>query len=78
MGKPYTYGKAVYDEATVQAENAAIQPFTTGGLLRHMFAHKLIVGNNIKKMDGGLAGTIEGMKYLQEGKVSAEKLVYTL
>jgi len=76
-GRPYSYGKAVYDEATVKSENEKIQPFTTGGIIRHMYKHGLLKGNNIKKMDGGLAGTIEGMEYLQDGKVSAEKLVYT-
>lgn len=76
MGNAYSYGKAEYDEATVKAENEKIQPFTTGGILRHLFAHKLLQGPNVKKQQGGLAGTIEGMKYLQEGKVSAEKLVY--
>ncbi len=38
----------------------------------------ILRGNKIKKMDGGLDSINEGLKYLQDGKVSAEKLAYTI
>ncbi|CEH18277.1 Zinc-binding oxidoreductase [Ceraceosorus bombacis] len=78
LGHPFAYGKATYDEATVSAENAKMQAFTSQGIFRHLFASGLLRGNVIKHMDGGLSGIPQGFKYMQEGKVSLEKLAYRI
>lgn len=45
--------------------------FTSGdqGLFYHLLQNKLITGNRIKTLPGGLDGIIEGLKLLEEGKV---------
>lgn len=71
LGHPFAYGNATFDDATVSEENAKLQPFTTQGIFRHLFASGLLRGNVIKHMQGGLAGIPQGLKYMQEGKVRA-------
>lgn len=40
------------------------------GLFYHLLSNKLISGNRIKTLEGGLGGIIDGLKLLEEGKVS--------
>jgi hypothetical protein len=70
LGKPFNYGPAEFKEDFVKSENEKLQPFTSGGILRHLLRNELIKGNKMKKMDGGLESVPQGMKYMEEGKVS--------
>jgi len=70
LGKPFNYGPAEFKEDFVKSENKKLQPFTSGGILRHLLRNELIKGNKMKKMDGGLESVPQGMKYMEEGKVS--------
>ena len=51
--------------------------FTSGdqGLFYHLLQNKLITGNRIKTLPGGLDGIIEGLKLLEEGKVRLTYLI---
>jgi hypothetical protein len=70
LGKPFNYGPAEFKEDFVKSENEKLQPFTSGGILRHLLRSELIKGNKMKKMDGGLESVPQGMKYMEEGKAS--------
>ncbi|EPQ30442.1 uncharacterized protein PFL1_01968 [Pseudozyma flocculosa PF-1] len=80
LGRPFTYGKAEFGQDIVDKDSAFIKQWLNGdqGLFHHLFKNKRITGNKIKHMEGGLHAVTEGLKYLQEGKVSAEKLAYTI
>ncbi|EST05610.1 Alcohol dehydrogenase, C-terminal [Kalmanozyma brasiliensis GHG001] len=80
LGRPFNYGKAVYDQATVEADSKKMQEWLNGdkGHFYTLFKQGLLKGNRTKEMQGGLEGINEGMKYLQEGKASAEKLTYRI
>lgn len=56
----------------VEKDREWMLQFTSGdkGLFYHLFENKLISGNRIKNLEGGLEGVIEGLKQLEEGKVS--------
>ena len=71
LGHPFSYGKAAFDEKTVETDRAWMLQFTTGdqGLFYHLLDSKLVQGNKIKTLPGGLAGIIDGLKLLEEGKV---------
>lgn len=80
LGRPFNYGRAVYDEDRVTADSALMKEWLNGdeGHFYHLFQKGLLRGNRIKEMSGGLEGIPEGLKYVQEGKASAEKLTYRI
>ncbi|ETS64856.1 hypothetical protein PaG_00825 [Moesziomyces aphidis] len=81
LGRPFTYGKAaVFDQDRVSADAALMKEWLNGdkGHFYSLLQRGILRGNKIKKMDGGLDSINEGLKYLQDGKVSAEKLAYTI
>lgn len=80
LGRPFSYGKAVFDQERVTADSNLIKEWLNGdqGLFHTLFQRGLVRGNKIKEMSGGLEAIPEGLKYLQDGKVSAEKLAYKI
>ncbi|KDN52641.1 GroES-like protein [Tilletiaria anomala UBC 951] len=80
LGDEFSYGKRVYDRAEVATDFEWMKLWLDGdkGLLHHLFAKGLLKSNKIKHMDGGIQSIHEGMKYMRESKVSAEKLAYTI
>lgn len=73
LGHPFTYGKAEFGKDIVEPDRQWMLQFTSGdkGLFYHLLENKLISGNRIKTLSGGLDGVIEGLKLLEEGKVCA-------
>ncbi|KAJ1029198.1 hypothetical protein NDA18_002825 [Ustilago nuda] len=80
LGRPFSYGKAVFDEQCVTADSNLMKEWLNGdhGHFYTLFSKALVRGNRIKEMSGGLNRITEGLKYLQDGKVSAEKLAYKI
>ncbi|SNX84284.1 related to toxD gene [Melanopsichium pennsylvanicum] len=80
LGRPFNYGKAVYDQERVSADSTLMKQWLNGdkGHFYTLFKQGLVKGNRIKEMHGGLEAIADGLKYLQEGKVSAEKLAYKI
>ncbi|KAN0064811.1 Zinc-binding oxidoreductase alcohol dehydrogenase [Thecaphora frezii] len=80
LGRPFSYGKAEFGKEIVEKDSAFIKKWLNGdqGVFYHLFKNKLISGNKIKHLEGGLRAIPEGLKYLQEGKVSGEKLAFTI
>ncbi|TKY85689.1 hypothetical protein EX895_005229 [Sporisorium graminicola] len=80
LGRPFTYGKAVYDQDRVSADSNLMKEWLNGkeGHFYKLFQKGLLRGNRIKEMSGGLEKIPEGLKYVQEGKASAEKLTYRI
>ena len=80
LGRKFNYGPAVFDEERVTADSNKMKEWLNGdqGHFYTLFKQGLLKGNKIKEMEGGLEGIPEGMKYMQEGKVSAEKLAYKI
>ncbi|SJX62786.1 related to toxD gene [Sporisorium reilianum f. sp. reilianum] len=80
LGRPFNYGRAVYDEQRVTADKELMKEWLNGdqGLFYQLFQKGLLRGNRIKEMSGGLDTIPEGLKYVQEGKASAEKLTYRI
>lgn len=80
LGRPFSYGRAVYDQDRVTADSELMKEWLNGnqGHFYHLFKQGLLRGNRIKEMPGGLEGIPEGLKYVQEGKASAEKLVHRI
>ncbi|SPO25308.1 related to toxD gene [Ustilago trichophora] len=80
LGRPFSYGKAVYDHQRVTADSNLMKQWLNGdqGLFYTLFKNGLVRGNKIKQMSGGLEAIPQGLKYLQDGKVSAEKLAYKI
>jgi len=76
LGHPFNYGKAEFSKELVETDRKWMLQFTNGdqGLFYHLLNNKLISGNRIKPLDGGLGGVIEGLKLLEEGKVSHSQL----
>lgn len=71
LGHPFNYGKAAFDKKAVETDRAWMLQFTTGdqGLFYHLLDSNVVQGNRIKTLPGGLAGIIDGLKLLEEGKV---------
>ncbi|PWZ02354.1 GroES-like protein [Testicularia cyperi] len=80
LGHPFSYGKAEFPQSVVEADAKSMAEWLNGdaGHFHTLFSKGLITGNKIKKMDGGIEKITEGLQYLQDGKVSAEKLAYTI
>ncbi len=80
LGRPFNYGKAVFDEERVSADSALMKEWLNGdqGHFYTLLQKGLVHGNRIKEMPGGLEKIPEGMQYMQDGKVSAEKLAYRI
>lgn len=80
LGRPFNYGKAEFDKERVTADSNKMKEWLNGdkGHFYTLFKQGLLRGNRIKEMQGGLQGIPEGLKYLQDGKVSAEKLAYRI
>ncbi|KAJ9479196.1 putative zinc-binding dehydrogenase [Pseudozyma hubeiensis] len=78
LGRPFNYGRATYDQDRVTADSNLMKEWLNGtqGHFYTLFKQGLLRGNRVKEMSGGLEGIPEGLKYLQEGKASAEKLTY--
>ena len=77
--KPFM-DRYTYDQDRVSADAALMKEWLNGdkGHFYSLLKRGILRGNKIKKMDGGLDSIPEGLKYLQDGKVSAEKLAYTI
>ena len=80
LGRPFTYGKTTFGEEQVTADSNKMKEWLNGdkGHFYTLLQKGLVRGNKIKEMSGGLSGIPEGLKYLQDGKVSAEKLAYKI
>lgn len=80
LGRPFTYGKTIFDEERVSADSALMKEWLNGdqGHFYTLLQKGLVRGNRIKEMPGGLSQIPGGLKYLQDGKVSAEKLAYKI
>lgn len=80
LGRPFNYGRATYDQDRVTADANLMKEWLNGkqGHFYQLFQQGLLRGNRVKEMPAGLQGIPEGMKYLQDGKVSAEKLTYRI
>lgn len=80
LGRPFNYGKAVFDEAQVTKDSNFMKQWLNGdqGHFYKLLQKGLLRGNRVKEMSGGLEGIPEGLKYVQEGKASAEKLTYRI
>lgn len=80
LGRPFNYGKAIFDEQRVTADSTLMKEWLNGdqGHFYTLLQKGLVRGNRIKEMPGGLEKVTEGLKYLQDGKVSAEKLAYRI
>lgn len=78
LGRPFSYGKAEFPQEKVDTDSAFLKQWLNGdqGHLYTLLKQGLVKGNKIKSMSGGLKGVPEGLQYLQDGKVSAEKLAY--
>lgn len=77
LGHPFNYGKAEFGKDLVDTDRKWMLQFANGdqGLFYHLLENKLINENRIKSNEGGLAGVIEGLKLLEEGKVSSSSNV---
>lgn len=80
FGKAFKAWGIDFNQARCDKDHDEIIPWLDGdkGLLHALFKNGLIKGNRIKHMDGGLHSVNEGLKYLQDGKASAEKIAFTI
>ena len=80
LGRPFKYGRAEYDETRVTADKNLMKEWLNGdqGHFYKLLKKGLLRGNRIKPMQGGLDKIPEGLRYVQEGKASAEKLTYRI
>jgi hypothetical protein len=71
LGHPFNYGPAKFEKELVETDREWMLQFTSGdkGLFYHLLANKLVSGNRIKTLDGGIGGIVDGLKMLEEGKV---------
>lgn len=81
LGRHFSFGKWVPGTPEeMQRDHEWFQPWAAGeqSILHNLLKQRLLKGNRIKKMEGGLNGIEEGMNLLQSGKVSLEKLAYDI
>ncbi|PWN46767.1 NAD(P)-binding protein [Violaceomyces palustris] len=81
LGRPFSYGRsAYYDQERVDKDSQDMMEWCRGdqGHFYRLIKSGLVKGNRIKLMSGGLEAIQEGLVYIRDGKVSAEKLGYTI
>lgn len=79
LGREFKFpGFGKFPQDLLDRDHAFIAPWVAGegSIVNNLMAKRLIKGNKIKRQSGGLDKIPEGMKLLEEGKVSAEKLAY--
>ncbi len=78
LGDEFALGVTIPAERC-ERDMAWFKPWLNGeGLLSHLFEKKLLRSNRIRHLDGGLEKIGEGLELLKSGKISGEKLAYTL
>lgn len=75
LGHAFSYGKASFGEAQVQADKAFIERLTAGGLFAHLWATGQVRGNRLRREGSGLDALVPALALLEQGKVSGEKVV---
>lgn len=80
LGRELKFGGWPVTKEDLVQDKKFIQPWVAGqdSIVHNLMAKKLVRGNKIKKMDGGIDSIEKGMDFQQSGQVSMEKLAYDI